>query len=199
MEKQLEYFTIGNSFGGSQAWFQNIVMNIGGCAAATACDSCIYLARTFNRPGLYPYDSWHLNRDEYVRFSQMMKPYIRPRVRGVHKLEWYIDGFTRYLEDAGEKIEMKGFSGNHTYEEAKELVRQQIDRGYPIPYLLLSHRDKAQFKDFIWHWFLVIGYREQGEDMIVTTATYGGATEFSLKAMWNTGYEEKGGMIHYIN
>ena len=45
MKKELEYFTIDDEFGGNQDWFTNIVMNIGGCGAATACDSCIYFAK----------------------------------------------------------------------------------------------------------------------------------------------------------
>ena len=44
MKKELEYFMIDGEFGGNQDWFTNIVMNVGGCGAATACDSCIYLA-----------------------------------------------------------------------------------------------------------------------------------------------------------
>ena len=45
MKKQLDYFEIEGEFGGNQDWFTNVVMHIGGCAAATACDSCIYFAR----------------------------------------------------------------------------------------------------------------------------------------------------------
>lgn len=44
MKKELEYFAIEGAFGGNQDWFSNVVMNMGGCAAATACDSCIYFA-----------------------------------------------------------------------------------------------------------------------------------------------------------
>lgn len=44
MEKVLKYFTIDGAVGGSQAWFSNVVMNMGGCAAVTACDSSIYFA-----------------------------------------------------------------------------------------------------------------------------------------------------------
>ncbi|MGL6201744.1 MAG: hypothetical protein ACRC3H_22730 [Lachnospiraceae bacterium] len=199
IEKQLDYFAIDDAFGGSQAWFRNIVMNIGGCAAATACDSCIYFGRTFGRPNLYPYDLWNLTKEDYIRFSQKMKPYIRPRVRGVHKLEWYMEGMNQYLDDVNEKIEMEGFSGNYTYEEAESLIRQQIDRGYPIPYLLLNHQDKETFKDFIWHWFLTVGYREQDGRFFITVATYGQATWFPLKELWDTGHEEKGGLIYYKN
>jgi len=197
-KRQLNYFEIDGAFGGSQDWFQNIVMHIGGCAAATACDSCIYFAREFERPGLYPYDPQHLTKAEYIDFSQKMKPYIKPRVKGVHKLEWYIEGMTNYLNDIGEHIAMEGFSGEHSFEEAGNLVREQIDKGYPIPYLMLHHQNKEKFKDFIWHWFLVVGYEEAGEDLIITAATYGQAPTFSLSELWDTGHKEKGGLIRYV-
>lgn len=73
MEKLLDYFTIDDEFGGNQDWFTNIVMHIGGCAAATACDSCIYFAKHKGMESLYPYDINHLNKEDYKRFSQIMK------------------------------------------------------------------------------------------------------------------------------
>lgn len=36
MNKVLDYFSIEGAVGGSQEWFRNVVMYIGGCAAATA-------------------------------------------------------------------------------------------------------------------------------------------------------------------
>ena len=44
MKKELEYFYIGKAYGGNQEWFFDAMMRIGGCAAVTACDSCIYLS-----------------------------------------------------------------------------------------------------------------------------------------------------------
>ena len=35
-KKELDYFTIDGGVGGNQDWFQNVVMYMGGCAAATA-------------------------------------------------------------------------------------------------------------------------------------------------------------------
>ena len=56
MERHLDYFEIEGSYGGSQDWFTNIVMHVGGCGAATACDTCIYLALRKGMKGLYPGD-----------------------------------------------------------------------------------------------------------------------------------------------
>ena len=92
MKKELDYFMIDGEFGGNQDWFTNIVMNVGGCGAATACDSCIYLAKYKGMKELYPFDLEQMDKEAYKKFSQLMKPYIRPRVQGVKKPEWYIGG-----------------------------------------------------------------------------------------------------------
>lgn len=201
MKKELKYFEIEGAYGGNQEWFSNVVMYIGGCAAATACDSSIYFAKYKGMERLYPFDLDHLNKDDYKKFSQIMKPYIRPRKGGVKNLEWFIDGFSAYIRDyggeRGTKITMKGFSGEHTSEEAREFVRGQIDREFPVPCLLLKHQDTEQFKDYIWHWFLITGYEENTEQFYVQTATYGQKKSFLLEELWNTGFSEKGGFIEF--
>lgn len=53
------------------------------------------------------------------------------------------------------------------------------------------------FEDYIWHWFMVIGYEESKEDLLVQTATYGEKKTFSFAELWNTGFEERGGMVLY--
>lgn len=207
MKKELEYFTIDGAFGGNQDWFTNIVMNMGGCAAATACDCCIYLALRKGMKYLYPYSIQELTKEDYISFSQRMKPYIRPRIGGVKKVEWFIDGFERYtkdIKDAGMRkntadvsggISMKVFSGEKSYEKARTMVLTQIDAGYPIPYLLLRHKKTEKYKDYIWHWFLLTGYEVKGDDLLVKTATYGESDSFSLRELWDTGCMEKGGMV----
>ena len=201
MKKELEYFTIDGAFGGSQDWFTNIVMHIGGCAAATACDCCIYLALRKEALYLYPGPVHSLTKEDYISFSQKMKPYIRPRVSGVKKLQWFIEGFEKYITDAaaGQEhpppVTMSEFPGERSFHDAKDFVRSQIDAGYPIPYLLLRHREAEKYKDYIWHWFLLVGYEETEADLLVKTATYGESDTFSLRDLWDTGCTEKGGMI----
>lgn len=201
MKRELDYFTIEGTYGGNQEWFTNIVMNIGGCAAATACDCCIYLALRKGVTALYPYAVHELTKKDYVAFSQKMKPYIKPRVSGVKKIEWFIDGFGKYIEDvnvAGDGsvgLDMEAFPGERSYEEARNMVRGQIDEGYPVPCLLLRHKMAEKYKDYIWHWFLLVGYEDTGEDFLVKTATYGGSDVFSLRELWDTGCSEKGGLV----
>ena len=69
MNKVLDYFSIEGAVGGSQEWFRNVVMYIGGCAAATACDCCIYLALYRGMAKLYPYDVHKLTKKIILIFQ----------------------------------------------------------------------------------------------------------------------------------
>ena len=178
MKKILDYFTIDGEIGGNQDWFRNIVMHVGGCAAATACDSCIYFALHQGQRHLYPFDVQNLEKEDYIQFSMKMKPYIKPRAGGVKKLSMFIDGFSNYLKDVGDtRLEMEEFAGEHTHQEAAALIKEQIDAGFPVPYLMLRHTD-PEYKDFVWHWFLCYGYEETESDILITVATYGEASTF---------------------
>ena len=195
MKKELEYFRINNAYGGNQEWFRDPMMHLGGCAAATACDVSILMALYHNRPELYPFEAKELNKRDYVSFAMKMKPYLRPRMQGVNTLDIFMDGYGQYLMDRGErKITMKGFDGVNTVESAKNLVREQIDKGMPMPCLILYHKDK-KLKDFMWHWFPLIGYDEAEDRMMVKTATYGEEYWLDMDELWDTGYSQKGGLV----
>ena len=59
---ELDYFGIDGAVGGNQDWFSNVVMHIGGCAAAAACDTCIYFGKRFgvqpDDEAVYPAAGW---------------------------------------------------------------------------------------------------------------------------------------------
>ena len=65
-----DYFTIEGCYGGNQDWFTNLVMHMGGCAAATACDSCIYFGlQNEKMKPLYPFDIECLTKEDYKAVS----------------------------------------------------------------------------------------------------------------------------------
>lgn len=195
MKKELSYFKIGKCFGGNQDWFRDPMMKLGGCAAATACDLSIYLAMYRDKKHLCPWDTVSLDKKQYIGFSKIMKPYLRPRREGVNRLELYIDGFGQYLKDREEDdIDLKEFDGTASLADAKTAIKYQLDGGMPIPYLLLKHKD-PMLKDFVWHWFLLVGYEEFEDTFMVKTATYGEYQWMDFENLWNTGYTEKGGFI----
>ena len=195
MRKELSYFNIENSFGGNQDWFKDPMMKLGGCAAITACDFSLKMALHDNKTHLYPYDIQKLNKEEYIKFVMKMKPYLKPRMKGINTLKLFIDGIQEYFNDVDEvDLLMQEFHGDMKEEEAAVQIKTQIDNGIPIPYLLLKHKNH-NFKDFAWHWFLVVGYEEFEKDFYIKVATYSNAHWLSLNELWETGYKEKGGMV----
>lgn len=200
MKKELEHFYIGNSYGGNQDWFHSFMMRIGGCAVETACDSSLYFAMHKGVERIYPFAFGKVEtvtQKEYVDFAHLMEPYLKPRLSGIDTPELYIQGYNEYLETHGiTNIDMSIFRGDEPYEDAVDTVRKQIDAGYPIPTLILNHRNKA-LHDYEWHWFLINGYDDSDDRFMVKTVTYSCWKWIDLKELWDTGYRRKGGFVIY--
>ena len=194
MRKELEYFRIENALGWNQEWFQDWSMYDGGCAAVTACDICIYLSLRKGIGKLYPYRTDRFTRQDYIRFSQIMKPYLHPCWQGIDTLERYISGFSEYCKNIDYTLKAEGFPGTRSVNRAAETIRQQIDKGIPVPYLLLYHKNPS-FKDFEWHWFNLAGYGEYGGEFYVRAITYGLEYWLNFDELWDTGRSRKGGMV----
>ncbi|MDO5548163.1 MAG: hypothetical protein Q4F79_06715 [Eubacteriales bacterium] len=197
MRKELDYFSIDAAYGGIQDWFPDPMMRLGGCAIVTACDSSIYFCQRKGAEHICPTDPVPLTKQDYIGFAKKMKPYLHPRWKGINKLEIYIDGFGQYLRDVGEtRLHMRPLQGNCPVQEAEQALCEQIDKGLPVPCLLLHHRDKS-FEDYDWHWFLLTGYECLEDTMMVKAVTYGAWRWLDFEQLWRTGYREKGGLILY--
>ena len=197
MKRELGHFFIDNSYGGNQDWFRTFMMRIGGCGAETACDSSLYFAIHKGIEGIYPFDKDKLTRNNYVDFAHIMEKYLWPRMSGIDKLSIYVDGYSEYLTDRGVTcISMDTLDGNEAYGKAAETIMQQIDEDYPVPTLILNHRDRA-LKDYAWHWFLINGYAETDDTLMVKAVTYSSYQWLDLRRLWDTGYNNKGGRILY--
>ena len=196
--KILGYFMIENAPGGNQDWLPEWDMNMGGCAAVTACDTCIFLSRRNEYRSLYPYNPEKLSRSDFVRFASSMKPFLYPRYHGVDLLETYICGFYDYMASVKcERLILEGISGNVSYLDFAEAITNQIDRNLPVPFLLLHHKN-PKLDDFQWHWFNLAGYDESDSGLNILTVTYGEYQWFRLEDIYETGYERRGGMIRII-
>ena len=195
MRQELRHFTIDGAYGWNQDWFPGFFMRLGGCAAVTACDSCVYFALRRGLANLIPFDPGQITRRNYLLLSERMKPYLHPRMRGIDRLEIYQDGFGRYLQDIGAPGPRIGaLHGSASYADAADALRAQIQSGYPTPFLLLMHNDPA-FDFYQWHWFLLMGYDERPGALWAQAVTYGAARWLDFRKLWDTGIAEKGGMI----
>ena len=201
-KRELDHFYIGNSYGGNQDWFRSFLMRIGGCGAETACDSSLYFALNMGIEGIYPFDRQNLSKRDYVDFAHMMERYLWPRMSGIDRTEIFTEGYAKYLKDRGVSgISMTTLEGTEPYEAAATAVRRQIDSGYPVPTLILNHRDR-RYSDYNWHWFLINGYDTgSGQDpadeggMLVKAVTYSSYEWLDFRRLWDTGHIRRGGLV----
>lgn len=192
---ELDYIDLEGAYGGDQEKFCNLLMKMGGCAAVTACDLCLYLARQVpGASGLYPYDTSKPKWADYEQFGMEMKRHLHPRISGVSKLWMFTEGLGGYLKTRNAAIHWEELPGEAGRDEAEAFIRRHLDMGRPIPYLLLRHQE-PEYVDINWHWFTLTGYQGSGEDFQVIYATYGERYRTEFTKLWNTGREEKGGML----
>lgn len=193
--REIDYYSVDGALGWNQNWFSDWSMNDGGCAAVTACDLCILLARQPRFAALYPGDPFHVTREDYHTFSKRMKPYLHPRWQGIDTLNIYLSGLTAYWRDVGVSgLRGSGLPGSAPWTQARDLVRAQVDAGIPTPCLLLYHTNPT-FWDFQWHWFNLAGYEEFDGDFLVRAVTYGTDFWLDLQELGNTCRRRKGGLI----
>ena len=196
MLKELDYFWVGEEYGGRQSLLPDVVMRFAGCAAVTACDSLIYMTLYKNLKNLCPFSTDQLRGRDYVAFFKTVKPYLRPRLMGINRLEIFVDAFKKFLKEHGTFfLDVLPWSGDHDEQNTVETIKQQIDRGFLIPYLLLHHKN-PNFENYEWHWFLLTGYDEKPDGrFMVKAVTYGAYEWLDFAKLWNTGYDRKGGLI----
>ena len=196
MLKELDYFWVGEEYGGRQSLLPDVIMRFAGCAAVTACDSLIYMTLYKNLKNLCPFSTDQLRGRDYVAFFKTVKPYLRPRLMGINRLEIFVAAFKKFLKEHGTFfLDVLPWSGDHDEQDTVNTIRQQIDRGFLIPYLLLHHKN-PNFENYEWHWFLLTGYDEKPDGrFMVKAVTYGAYEWLDFAKLWNTGYDRKGGLI----
>ena len=195
---ELPYFNVGKNYGSNQSWMMDPWIHLGGCAALTTCDVFIYMSMYKDRKDLYSLKSpsqRELDRKAYSKFAMSVKLYLEPRRTGIKDLKTYTDGVELYLKDTDvEDIELKSIEGSEPYEKIRMAVEESINKGMPLAYLMLKHKDKA-FEFFEWHWFIVNGYEDKEDGFYIKAATYGKAHWLNLEKLWDTGYDHKGGIV----
>ena len=191
-KRELPFPKIEKYIGGSQEWYPVGHMRLGGCSTCTAAEISMYLAEYKGKKGLCKCKIDSIR--DFVEYSKKIYKYIYPRFMGLHKLSLYIKGYEKYATECGESVNISSLDGNEKVENAMFFIKDAIDDGYPLAYLLLKHQDE-DIDEIEWHWFTVIGYEDTIDDMIITFVTWGEKFNISLKKLWATNKTPKGGIV----
>lgn len=196
--RALEHFKIEGRYGGSQQWMIDPWMHIGGCGALAAVDTCIFLAKHHGFHELIP-DVDGIDKKRYRRLGMKMKPFLRPRISGINRLDIFTKGFERFLAlNKMDFLSMEAYPMGGSKDEAFEVLKAQIDKKLLVPVLLLNPID-PEWKDFHWHWFLLNGYRYEPKtgERFVRAVTYGSFVWKHWDTFWDDENADNGGMILY--
>lgn len=91
---------------------------------------------------------------------------------------------------------MKGASGHGSLKEAEAAVKSQIDAGFPVPFLL-AEAQKRLHERICMALVYAGGICPDRRSIFCKDRHLWGSHWLSLTELWNTGYEERGGMILY--
>ncbi|MBR0410736.1 MAG: hypothetical protein IJI25_07005 [Eubacterium sp.] len=191
---KIDCFHIEGKPGGSQDWFGDYWMHIGGCGALAACDLVIYLAKNLGLSGCCHFDPGRLTRRQYIELGMIMKSYIRPRPGGVIRTSIFTRGLGKYLRDRGYQADFAICRGHEDYVKACRFVKAVLSRNLPIACLMLRHKEKV-YANLSWHWFMITGYEMRNDRMVLLGHTYGTTFKVDFEGLWNTGRWLKGGLV----
>jgi len=189
--KELAFLTVNGAYGGNQYQFRHPIMNRGGCSTVCGCHAAALLAlKDTERAELYPYKGLEVTQAEFTKFADRMYRYIAPGFRGMSETRLFEKGFEKYATAHGVEVKFESLQGDASFEEARSMIHRYIDAGISIQYLLLRHTNPL-FDEIEWHWFTITGY--QGDEIIYST--WGEKRTADLKLLWETGHQEKGGIL----
>ncbi len=193
MTYENEILSVNGSYGGSQKWFTRPMMKLGGCSTVCACHAACELARKHGKAALYPFETKDLTLRQFRSFGTQMYKYVYPGFRGMPETRLFVRAFSDWCEHCGETVGFDTLEGGAPYEAAENFIREHIERGISVQYLLLEHENNG-IDDIEWHWFTVTGFSDDN-DFEIVYSTWGERRIASLELLWNTGKEEKGGLV----
>jgi hypothetical protein len=195
MLKELDFLLIDGRYGGDQNRFSRYMMRLGGCSTVCACHAAACLAqRDPEKRALSPFTSLRVTETAFQAFAEDMFRYVYPGFRGMPKTSLFEKAFRNYASSRGVEVQFRELPGDAPYAEAEKFVRESIDGGYCVQYLLLLHQAE-EFSEMEWHWFTLTGYEEGEDGFRVIYSTWGRRCTAAFQKLWDTGKDEKGGMI----
>lgn len=191
MKKELPFISVAGHYGGDQYKYPLFRMRLGGCSTVCACHAATLIAcRDPERRALSPLKSLRVTRRDFNDFSRDMFKYVHPGFRGMPETAIFRRSFDSYAQSVGCSADYSELQGSASFEEALSFIETAVGSDEYVQYLLLNHQNK-KFDEIEWHWFTITAI--DGTD--ITFSSFGEKCHADLRELWDTGNEEKGGLI----
>lgn len=198
-EIKLDYekFKVGNKkeyYGGNQEWYKKYFQRLAGCGPTTASAIIMYEKRKVKE--------LKNTKSEFLNLMEEVWNYITPGNMGVNKVEYFKNGFDKYLKDNNLTFESsileipKSKNKRPTNIELFDYLKSSITSDHPIAFLNLDHGKEKRLES--WHWVLIIGITYDKEESIINAniADQGEIKTINL-TLWLETTLLGGGFIYY--
>ena len=183
-------------YGGVQEWYKNFFKKMAGCGPTTASTMTMYESRKKNL-------SEHYSKDKFINLMEELWNYVTPRTRGLNRIEYYVQGYDRYIRDNNIQL-----LNNKTLKIPKqkekrpnkkdifEFLSEAIKNNHPVAFLNLNNGKEEKIDS--WHWVTVVGVMYNDEKNILkATITDEGVLKNIDLGLWLETTTEEGGFVYY--
>jgi len=179
-------------YGLDQEWYEDKFRRLAGCGPVTAATTLMYIGK---REGGLP-DYVNSDMEKILFMLNDVWQYVRPGVKGLHKVENYVRGVNKLCKNYGVGWECRHIkvSKNTPVAHAAAFIESGISNDSPVAFLNLHKGDVAAFDS--WHWFALTGIRMEDGKYILNGVDEGRKLEFDLDRWIAT--TKKGGGFAYV-
>ncbi|MDO5718361.1 MAG: hypothetical protein Q4P34_05190 [Tissierellia bacterium] len=178
-------------FGGDQAWFsdERNPFSKRGCGIIGAANTIIYLAFTRDEyRALYPFE--YINKNNYIRFMNILSYYIRPSIMGIPSIGILNRGINSYTKEKNIILNNQKLIKCSNKLEIMDFIISALQKDTPVLSVNWNHRRKI----LSYHW-ITITRLEMKNDWKLGFSSWGKYYSMDLKDfIYNNLYN---GMMYY--
>lgn len=189
----LKYLLIDdNIYGGNQEWYKKYIQRLSGCGPTTASTIIMYEERFKNKIE-------HYTKEELFVLMEEMWNYITPGRMGVNKVEYYENGFSKYIREKNIELDNcnkllieknKKVSPSELY----DYLYSSLNNNHPVAFLNLNNGKENRIES--WHWVTIVGISYNENKLFGMVADGGVIKEIDL-GLWLDTTTLGGGFIYF--
>ncbi len=151
-------------YGGDQAWYRNKFHAEAGCGPTSGANLAAFYGMELKpiTPGGCLFE-----KEAFINLMDVMYTYMTPGMMGFPYYQKYINCFLKFSEERKHSFCAYSMRSWKMVSEPVSFVKQAINSGNPVPFIILLHAEKA-LENNQWHWMTITGYGEDGESIILS-------------------------------